>query len=92
MSWKTLPCLRSELRLDITLQCGQSFRWRSHNQNQWIGVLKERIWLLAQNEKEIQYQTWPTKGDEDDILRDYFQLDVSLIIIVIYLLSKQWFL
>lgn len=24
--WRSLPCTKSELRLDLTLECGQSFR------------------------------------------------------------------
>ena len=29
IDWKKLPCPIEELRLDITLKCGQSFRWKS---------------------------------------------------------------
>lgn len=84
MSWKLIPCLRSELRLDIVLKCGQSFRWKSFNDqpDQWIGVLGSRVWLLSQDQDHLKYKTFP-KAEEDSgaldaFLTDYFQLKVKL--------------
>lgn len=79
--WQTLKCLRSEVRLEITLKCGQSFRW-NHDQDteEWIGVFRGKLWRLKQNDTEILFQSLPegTKDTEADreVLRDYFQLQV----------------
>ncbi|XP_059093369.1 N-glycosylase/DNA lyase-like isoform X2 [Tigriopus californicus] len=83
MSWKLIPCLRSELRLDIVLKCGQSFRWKSFNEqpDQWIGVLDSRVWLLSQDHDHLKYKTFPKAEDSlalDSFLTDYFQLKVKL--------------
>nr|XP_015203580.1 PREDICTED: N-glycosylase/DNA lyase [Lepisosteus oculatus] len=43
-AWRSLPCPRSELRLDLTLGCGQSFRWRETSEGHWTGVLGGQVW------------------------------------------------
>ena len=93
--WKSLKCVKSQLRLDIVLKCGQSFRWTEYPQNSqsWIGVLKNRVWLLTQDEEQIRFKTLSTScKDEDDekersILTDYFQLQVD--IVALYEVSSQ---
>ncbi|XP_053576953.1 N-glycosylase/DNA lyase isoform X2 [Bombina bombina] len=131
--WRSIPCQRSELRLDFALTGGQSFRWKEISPGYWTGVLKGRVWTLTQTDEHIWYTVYtkddyvegdetlaatkkkrrlnpkknksPTKllntkqikqdkdessqnielADNDkvstkdpDILRDYFQLDVTL--------------
>ena len=56
----------------------------------WKGVLKSRLWLLAQDDDRIYFKSLTNvetelhdvKGDDDDeeesILKDYFQLNVDL--------------
>ncbi|OLL25259.1 N-glycosylase/DNA lyase [Neolecta irregularis DAH-3] len=80
--WKTLVVPRSELCLDTTLKCGQSFRWKKTADNEWTTTLKGRIVSLRQNVDSIQYQSiFPKAPVEDDthiILHDYFQLKIKL--------------
>ncbi|XP_069947572.1 N-glycosylase/DNA lyase isoform X2 [Cherax quadricarinatus] len=52
-----LKCAKSELRLDITLQCGQSFRWREISPGQWRGIIRNRVWTLSQDDSHIMFQT-----------------------------------
>eukprot|EP00095_Tigriopus_kingsejongensis_P004297 maker-scaffold722_size106786-snap-gene-0.33 protein:Tk04297 transcript:maker-scaffold722_size106786-snap-gene-0.33-mRNA-1 annotation:"8-oxoguanine dna glycosylase" len=83
MSWTRIPCCKSELRLDIVLKCGQSFRWKnsSENSDHWIGVLKGRVWLLSQDDSHLMYKTFPkaeSPSDLDGAIQDYFQLKVDL--------------
>ncbi|XP_068221734.1 N-glycosylase/DNA lyase-like isoform X3 [Palaemon carinicauda] len=51
------PCSKKELRLDITLQCGQAFRWREAVPGKWRGVIGNRVWTLSQDDTGILYQT-----------------------------------
>ena len=78
--WQSLECFRSEVRLEITLKCGQSFRWNEDKRTgEWIGVLKGKLWRLKQTEDEILFQTIPESKDKDkdaQALKDYFQLNV----------------
>ena len=62
--WKNLKCAKNQLRLDIVLKCGQSFRWSQyeHEPQYWIGVLANRIWLLNQTDDQIQYKTVGNSG------------------------------
>ncbi|XP_064649371.1 N-glycosylase/DNA lyase-like isoform X1 [Lineus longissimus] len=55
-SWWRLPCKTSDIRLDILLACGQSFRWREISPAVWRGVLVGRVWTLRQTDEEILYQ------------------------------------
>jgi len=88
--WKKLSCPISELRLDIVLNCGQSFRWRRLAPGVWASVLNQRVWVLSQNDTEVLYKVYfssaistPSlkneviKNTRDEMeLRDYFQLDL----------------
>ncbi|XP_063283603.1 N-glycosylase/DNA lyase [Pelobates fuscus] len=53
--WRSIPCQKAELRLDFTLSCGQSFRWKEWSPGFWTGVLHGRIWTLTQTEEHIWY-------------------------------------
>ncbi|KAJ4414816.1 8-oxoguanine glycosylase ogg1 [Neurospora sp. IMI 360204] len=89
--WRKLPISFTELCIETTLRCGQSFRWRKINE-QWHCVLKGRLISLKQDPTHLHYKvTWPTctatpkhehpQDSEDDtstLLRNYFALSHSL--------------
>ncbi|PNY25745.1 N-glycosylase/DNA lyase [Tolypocladium capitatum] len=57
--WRKLPVTLSELRVDTTLRCGQSFRWRKVN-DEWTCTLHGRILSLKQDPEHLHYKvTWP---------------------------------
>ncbi|CAG11321.1 unnamed protein product [Tetraodon nigroviridis] len=56
--WRSLPCTKSELRLDLTLECGQSFRWRETAEGHWTGVMKGRVWTLTQTEDTLWFHVY----------------------------------
>ncbi|XP_024915275.1 N-glycosylase/DNA lyase isoform X4 [Cynoglossus semilaevis] len=100
--WRSLACAKSELRLDLTLACGQSFRWRETAEGHWTGVMRGRVWTLTQTDDTLWYHVYDERkcgtrkrtgdsseqklkefvkeeedGEEEEQLRDYFQLNVS---------------
>uniref|UniRef100_A0A8C8ZFX1 N-glycosylase/DNA lyase n=1 Tax=Prolemur simus TaxID=1328070 RepID=A0A8C8ZFX1_PROSS len=84
--WASIPCPLSELRLDLVLASGQSFRWREQSPAHWSGVLADQVWTLTQTEEKLYCTVY--RGDkgwvgrptleELEAVRGYFQLDVSL--------------
>ncbi|XP_054072580.1 N-glycosylase/DNA lyase isoform X1 [Rissa tridactyla] len=83
--WRSLPCPPAELRLDLVLSSGQTFRWWESSPGAWTGVLGERVWTLRQEQDRLWYTVYgeeqdgrPDGAETDQILRDYFQLDVGL--------------
>ncbi|KAK5894878.1 hypothetical protein CesoFtcFv8_011525 [Champsocephalus esox] len=87
--WRSLACAKSELRLDLTLACGQSFRWRETAEGHWTGVIRGRLENKSDNrfkeavkkEEEEPVAVTPVHQDtkeEEEMLRDYFQLNVKL--------------
>ncbi|XP_057562917.1 N-glycosylase/DNA lyase isoform X2 [Hippopotamus amphibius kiboko] len=84
--WASIPCPRSELRLDLVLASGQSFRWREQSPAHWSGVLADQVWTLTQTEEHLYCTVYrEDKGrvgrptlEELKAVRQYFQLDVSL--------------
>ncbi|XP_012326998.2 N-glycosylase/DNA lyase isoform X2 [Aotus nancymaae] len=84
--WASIPCPRSELRLDVVLPSGQSFRWREQSPAHWSGVLADQVWTLTQTEEQLHCTVYrgdksragrPTP-DELEAVCKYFQLDVTL--------------
>ncbi|TRY96831.1 hypothetical protein DNTS_015406 [Danionella cerebrum] len=59
--WRSLQCLRSELRLDLTLGCGQSFRWRETADGHWTGIMRGKVWTLTQTEDTLWYYVYKPK-------------------------------
>ncbi|XP_026188643.1 N-glycosylase/DNA lyase isoform X1 [Mastacembelus armatus] len=59
--WRSLPCAKSELRLDLTLACGQSFRWRETAEGHWTGVMGGRVWTLTQTDDTLLYYIYPNQ-------------------------------
>lgn len=75
--WRALEIPPAELRCDVTLVCGQSFRWKPVAENTWRGVTGSYIVTLRQTACDVLYHSIP----DDDIaplLQDYFQLHVPL--------------
>ncbi|KAG6007870.1 hypothetical protein E4U21_005458 [Claviceps maximensis] len=57
--WRKFPISRSELCIDTTLRCGQSFRWRKIS-DEWVCTLQGRILSLKQDPVHLHYRvTWP---------------------------------
>ncbi|XP_054990807.1 N-glycosylase/DNA lyase isoform X4 [Sorex araneus] len=84
--WSSIPCPRSELRLDLVLPSGQSFRWSERSPEHWSGVLAGQVWTLTQTEEQLFCTVYrPDSGragrptpEELKAVHRYFQLDVSL--------------
>ncbi|XP_078111422.1 N-glycosylase/DNA lyase [Sander vitreus] len=56
--WRSLACAKSELSLDLTLACGQSFRWRETAEGHWTGVMGGRVWTLTQTGDILWYHVY----------------------------------
>uniref|UniRef100_A0A3Q2SSW2 N-glycosylase/DNA lyase n=1 Tax=Fundulus heteroclitus TaxID=8078 RepID=A0A3Q2SSW2_FUNHE len=73
--WRSLACAKSELRLDLTLACGQTFRWRETSEGHWTGVMGGRVWTLTQTEDTLWYYVYTNhaggknKPEKTDSLR-----------------------
>ncbi|NXA63743.1 OGG1 lyase, partial [Mohoua ochrocephala] len=61
--WRCLPCPPAELRLDLVLSSGQSFRWWESSPGAWTGVLGGRVWTLRQDGDRLWYTVY---GEEDE--------------------------
>ncbi|XP_051964497.1 N-glycosylase/DNA lyase [Xyrauchen texanus] len=64
-AWRSLSCPRSELRLDLTLGCGQTFRWRETADGHWTGVMRGRVWTLTQTEDVLWYYVYSHQGNQE---------------------------
>ncbi|XP_071332685.1 N-glycosylase/DNA lyase [Trachinotus anak] len=62
--WRSLACTKSELRLDLTLACGQSFRWRETAEGHWTGVMGGRVWTLTQTDDTLWYHVYKTQDEQ----------------------------
>jgi len=60
--WRSVPCKISQLRLEIVLVSGQSFRWRKTGDNEWTGVLKGKLWTLKQDDHNLYYRVYEGEG------------------------------
>ncbi|ETS88137.1 hypothetical protein PFICI_01965 [Pestalotiopsis fici W106-1] len=59
--WRKLPLSLTELCIDTTLRCGQSFRWKKTD-DEWHMVLHGRLLSLKQDDTYLHYKaTWPSK-------------------------------
>ncbi|KXJ95874.1 N-glycosylase/DNA lyase [Microdochium bolleyi] len=89
--WRKLPLSLTELCIETTLRCGQSFRWRKIG-DEWNCVLHGRLLSLTQDPESVNYKiTWPAKhkpelvDDTEALLKHYFSLKYDL-----GALYKQW--
>ncbi|XP_014674304.1 PREDICTED: N-glycosylase/DNA lyase-like isoform X1 [Priapulus caudatus] len=66
--WKRILCSRKQLRIEITLACGQSFRWHETRPNEWTSVLADRVFTLSQTDSHLLYKVHGTDcGDWEEI-------------------------
>jgi len=78
--WNAIRCSKKELRLDISLKCGQSFRWKSlefEENTVFIGVIKQNLLLFKQDDSFLHYCVVSGTMSEEAIT-DYFNLGVDL--------------
>ena len=59
-------------QLDLTVSCGQAFRWQKQN-GFWYAPVGDKVWKVRQEGEQLQYEG-PT---EEELVR-YFGLDVPL--------------
>ncbi|KAF1359456.1 DNA glycosylase [Lizonia empirigonia] len=60
--WYKLPTSLTELCLNTTLRCGQSFRWRKSDDDVWSCAMHGRILSLRQDTEAIHYRAiFPSK-------------------------------
>lgn len=64
-AWRCLSCPKSELRLDLTLGCGQTFRWNETGEGHWTGVMGGRVWTLTQTDDTLWYHVYRRHEDPD---------------------------
>nr|XP_061802669.1 N-glycosylase/DNA lyase-like [Nerophis lumbriciformis] len=85
-TWRALACHKSELRLDLTLACGQSFRWRETADGHWTGVIGGRVWTLTQTDDTLWYHVYKQnvreaskeeKGENVGVFRNEKKLQIK---------------
>ncbi|KAF1842707.1 DNA glycosylase [Cucurbitaria berberidis CBS 394.84] len=54
--WHKLPTSLTELCINTTLRCGQSFRWRKSAEDEWSMALHGRIISLRQDAEHLHYR------------------------------------
>ncbi|KAF2187142.1 hypothetical protein K469DRAFT_738315 [Zopfia rhizophila CBS 207.26] len=54
--WQKLPVSLTELCINTTLRCGQSFRWRKSAEDEWSCALHGRILSFRQDPEYLQYR------------------------------------
>ncbi|KAK8229547.1 DNA glycosylase [Phyllosticta capitalensis] len=60
--WRKLPISLTELCINTTLRCGQSFRWRKSGEDEWSCTLHGRILSLRQDDEFLHYRAiFPSK-------------------------------
>lgn len=60
--------------LKATLECGQCFRWNMINENEYIGVIQDRVIKIKQ-ENDFIYVSSNNMYDLENVVRNYFDLD-----------------
>jgi len=80
MKFSTVRCSCNELRLDLTLCCGQSFRWQETGPSEWTGVVNERLITLKQSDDvNLQYFFHnSTDSKNEEFIFNYFRLHENL--------------
>ncbi|XP_072223817.1 N-glycosylase/DNA lyase [Leuresthes tenuis] len=76
--WRSVACLKSELRLDLTLACGQSFRWKETAEGHWTGVMGGRVWTLTQTDDTLWYQVYTNQDEQKEAGDNKRRAGVSL--------------
>ncbi|EDO37002.1 predicted protein [Nematostella vectensis] len=55
VAWRRIPCKASQVRLDVVLSAGQSFRWHETSEREWRSVLRGKVWTLKQDAEFLYY-------------------------------------
>jgi N-glycosylase/DNA lyase len=71
LNQKTTP-----FNLDHTLQCGQVFRWKKHD-DWWYGIVTEKPLKIRQKSNMLEFE-----GTDADFIKKYFRLDDPLPLIL----------
>lgn len=68
-------CLKVDtFNLKYTLECGQCFRWEKVEENEYIGVIEDRV-LRVRQEENVLY-VWSNKKENlEDVVKNYFDLN-----------------
>jgi N-glycosylase/DNA lyase len=81
--WECIKISTEELSIKDVLPTGQAFRWHKTKETpeEWTGVIGNRVYSLRQSETHLKYHVH-NKGidsneENEEILKDYFQLDIS---------------
>ena len=61
------------LDLDLTLDCGQAFRWVKNEDNSWSGVVKGVYLNISKNGNTVILKN-TTKESYENIWKNYFAL------------------
>ena len=69
---QTFSLKETPFQLDLTVSCGQAFRWRRHN-GFWYAPIGDKVWKIRQEGETLWYDG-PT---ENELVR-YFGLDIPL--------------
>lgn len=60
--------------LKYTLECGQCFRWKAVEDNEYIGVIKDRVIRIKQDGSKIYI--WSNKKENlEQVVKEYFDLN-----------------
>ena len=62
--------------LKYTLECGQCFRWKKVGNNEYIGVIQDRVLRVKQIGNEL-YVWSNNENNLDEVVKHYFALDVD---------------
>jgi 8-oxoguanine DNA-glycosylase Ogg len=82
-AWKALRVCPDELRLDVTLPTGQSFRWARGAGGDYAGVVGNRAFALRSVDGDVLFRVVAPHcgeplGDAEAALRDYLGLSTPL--------------
>jgi len=78
---------KTPFSLDLTLQCGQAFRWKKIDE-WWYGVVRQNVVKARQNESIIEFKTYPEELGSK-FLKNYFRLDDDLLKIYSSILKDE---
>jgi N-glycosylase/DNA lyase len=74
---KQIDLAGQPLDLELTLNCGQTFRWRRLPNGVWQGVIGDRLVELLVEGGCLNWATYPNGGEE--LVRDYLLLDTDVL-------------
>ena len=60
--WKRFTTSIRPLDLDLTLGCGQTFRWDRLGDGSWRGVVGRNLTRLTVDEGSLEIESWPGEG------------------------------